>query len=87
MISSFKTVQGLRIKFGDGTLRLRPHVLQSRFGTQLEIMNCQKTTIGEIPTKVTDSNKVVLEFSNVASLDVLIAHLQHLRNEMVDENA
>lgn len=89
MVTRFKSVTGTRVKFGNGTVRVRPHVLQSRPGVQLELSSCKPTAIGETPDPVSRqmSEKVVLEFTSIQSIDVVMEKLQHLRECLEDQES
>lgn len=83
MISTVKSLEGTLIKFGDGTLRLRP----SKFGSQLEIISCKKTEIGEVPSSdklIPGAQRIILEFTSVESLDVLLNKLNWIRSQMTE---
>lgn len=84
MIKKFQNNKGTMVNFGQGTVRIKSHILQSRFGAQIELATCEKTELGKIPSKVNLDNKVVLDFSSLESLDLLIEKLTGVR-ELLSE--
>lgn len=87
MVKSIRGKRGLFVRFGEGTIRINRHVLQSRFGGQIELAECMRSEIGVDVSKdriLENVPKVVLDFSSVKSLDVLIEKLKELREDMVD---
>jgi len=88
MIKKFQNNKGTMVNFGKGTVRIKTHILQSRFGAQVEFVTCEKTELGKVPSKVDLLNKVVLDFSTLESLDLLIEKLTEARDllsEVKDE--
>lgn len=86
MIQKLKNGRGAIARFGNGTVRVKPYTLMTRFGGQVELTQCSKKNIGADPGEsVVGSNKIVLDFSSVAALDVLIEKLQHLREDLANE--
>jgi hypothetical protein len=74
--------------FGNGTVRVRPYTLKTRYGGQVELTECRPRAIGGAVDKedvVYNSNKIVLNFESVDSLDVLIEKLQDLREDLANE--
>lgn len=74
--------------FGNGTVRINPYTLKTRYGGQVELTECSPKTIGGAATKddvVPETNKIVLNFSSLDSLDVLIEKLQNLREDLANE--
>lgn len=83
MIEKFKKGNGTMVQFGHGTVSVKPYALKTRYGGQIEMMNCSPSKIGSDPRSLNQgSHKVVLDFSNVESLDVVIEKLQTLRELM-----
>jgi hypothetical protein len=86
MIQKIRSVSaGLIARFGGGTVKVRAYVLKTRTGGQVEFTQCRKTTIGDEPDEVLHSNKIVLDFTSLESLDVVIDRLQGLRDDMANE--
>lgn len=89
MVQGIKATRGLRgviARFGKGTVKVKQYLLKGRFGGQVELTTCPPTEIGEDPNNGKSTGlKVVLDFSNVQSLDVVIERLQDLRKEMVSK--
>lgn len=88
MIQKLKNGSGAVARFGNGTVRIKPYTLKTRHGGQVELTTCHKTKVGDEAFQ-TDrySNKIVLDFASVESLDVLIAKLKDLRDDLVNETA
>lgn len=83
MIQLLKNGKGAVARFGNGTVKVKAYTLQTRFGGQVELTTCSKTPIGEEPSSSKGTpNKVVLDFSNLESLDVVIEKLQDLREDL-----
>jgi hypothetical protein len=86
MIQRLKNGRGAVARFGNGTVKVRPYALKTRFGGQVELTTCGKTTIGEAAGDTQKvSNKIVLDFANLESLDVLIDRLKDLRDDMAND--
>lgn len=85
MIQNLRNGKGAVARFGNGTVKIKPYTLKTRFGGQVELTTCRKTDVGgEAKESVPQSNKVVLDFSSVESLDVLIQKLQDLREDLAN---
>lgn len=87
-IQKLKNGRGAVARFGEGTVRIKPYTLQTRFGGQIELTQCRKKKTGEPVTQedvVPNSNKIVLDFASIESVDVLIEKLQALREDMANE--
>lgn len=87
MIQRLKNGKGAVARFGHGTVRIRGYTLATRFGGQIELTQIVKGRTHD-PRKedvVPDSNKIVLDFESISSLDTLIENLQNLRNDLVNE--
>lgn len=84
-----KLNRGTSALFGNGTVRIRPYTLKTKFGGVVELTHIRKV---KDVTKVTvedvlpNSNKIVLGFDSIESLDTLISHLQDLRDDMANES-
>lgn len=79
---------GTFVKFGNGTVRIRPYSLKSRFGGQIELTECIPLNIGADASEldvINDTVKVVLDFQSIESLDVLILKLEGLREEIIEQ--
>lgn len=88
MIQRIKDKRGVVARFGSGTVKVKPYTLKTRFGGQIELTQCAPAPVGSVPPEGTTAEgtaKIVLDFATVASLDVLIAKLQALREDMVNE--
>lgn len=90
MIQKLKNGRGAIARFGNRTVRIKPYTLRTRSGGQVELTQCRKMAADEVPTNedvVANSNKIVLDFASLESLDVLIQRLQDLREDMANEFA
>lgn len=86
MIQKLRNNKGAVARFGQGTVKIKPYTLKTRFGAQVELTSCSRAEIGaEAAETIPHSNKIVLDFSNVESLDVLIEKLTDLRSDLVNE--
>lgn len=74
-----KNKSGLLATFGNGTTRVKQSLLKTKFGGTVELVTCRKTKVGEEPTTVLESPRILLAFESVESLDVVIQKLQDLR--------
>ncbi len=84
MIQKIRTGLGMVARFGSGTVRIHCYTLKTRFGAQVELVTCDKQEVGsgidhDLP--LPKGNKIVLDFSNIESLDVLIGQLQGLKED------
>lgn len=90
MIQKLKNGKGAVARFGNGTVRIKPYALVQRFGGQLELTTCEKKAVGTSPVSrnaiVEDTNKIVLDFGTMASLDQLIEKLNDLRDLIKEEH-
>lgn len=87
-IQKLKNGKGAVARFGNGTVRIRPYVLQTREGGQIELTQCRKKQTGEAVTKedvIPQTNKIVLDFKSVESVDILMQKLQALRDDMAND--
>lgn len=84
MVQYFKKLDGIKALLGRGTTRILPYMLKTRPGGQVELASCVPTKIGTEPQGKTFGPKIVLEFQNVESLNVLIEKLQDLREDMIN---
>lgn len=85
MVRKIRNGKGLISFFGNGTIRINPYTLKSRFGAQVELAECDPYELGEeVPKEkiIQYVPKMVLDFANIESLDILIMKLQELRTEM-----
>lgn len=83
MIKKLKKYAGSLVKFGNGTVKIR--VRNTKLYSFCELTKVPLHEIGESITHVNpvpDSERVVLIFSSIESLDVLINQLQNLKNQM-----
>lgn len=84
-----KLNKGTSAKFGNGTVRIRPYTLKTKFGGVVELTHIRKVkdlskvTVNDV---IPESNKIMLSFDSVESLDTLISHLQDLRQDMENES-
>lgn len=88
MIQRLKNGKGTVARFGHGTVRIRAYTLATRFGGQIELTQCLKKSLGESVSKdevLPESNKIVMDFESVKSLDQLIEKLQDLRQDLINE--
>lgn len=83
-----KTLDGgtLIAKFGRGTVHIKQHLLQSRYGGQVQLTPCRKSKIGKDVAKdnIFKNPKIVLDFGSVESLQVLINKLEELKADMIE---
>lgn len=86
MIQRLKNGKGAVARFGSGTVKIISYPLKTRPGGQIELTTCKKSPIGynEGLETVEGSNKIVLNFPSVKSLDILIQKLEDLRETLVD---
>lgn len=76
----YNKLAGTMVRFGDGTVRIRQYLVKSRPVGQVELTSCRPTPLGEQPPHgYCGGPKVVLEFSNKESVDVLIDRLKDLK--------
>lgn len=86
MVQKLKNGRGAVARFGGGTVRINPYTLKTRMGGQVELTQCYKAAVGSSDAKtIPQSNKIVLDFDSVESLDVLIEKLQDLREDMIHD--
>lgn len=88
MIQKLKNGRGAVARFGNRTVRIKPYTLRTRFGGQVELTQCRKMGPNEAPSEqdvTANSNKIVLDFESIESLDILIQRLQDLREDMNNE--
>lgn len=72
-----------RARFGSGTVRIKTIVKTSKHDSRLVLSSCKKTKIGDTPPESKPTkNLIILEFSNVESIDVLIQKLKGLKDGM-----
>lgn len=85
MIQKLKNGKGAVARFGNGTVRVNPYTLKSRYGCQVELTTCPKAVVGDNAKEtIHNSNKIVLDFSSIESLDVLIEKLNNLREDLAN---
>lgn len=85
MVQKLKNGKGAVARFGKGSVRVKAYTLKTRFGGQVELTTCKKTQIGEKALEsIPHSNKIVLDFSSIESLDVMIETLQDLREDLAN---
>lgn len=85
MIRVIGAGSGVMAYIGKGTVSIRVYPLTSRFGGQVELTQCLETPIGDVPNNlVANRKKIVLDFCNLKSLDVMIEKLQQLKEEIID---
>jgi prolyl-tRNA editing enzyme YbaK/EbsC (Cys-tRNA(Pro) deacylase) len=85
MVRAFKNKAGVIAKLGNGTVRVQAKTLQSRFAGQIELTECTKTKIGDVPPEGNKSrSRIVLDFESLESIDVVIDKLIQLREELVE---
>lgn len=86
MVTILRKGSGAVARFGQGTVKIKPYTLKTRFGGQVELTTCKKTATGADPGEsVRNSNKIVLDFSTLESLDAVIKKLQDLREDMEND--
>ena len=89
MIQKMKNGLGAVARFGTRTVRIHAYTLKTRFGGQIELTQCRKMKEGESPSTediVPSTNKIVLDFQSIESLDILIDRLNDLREDMANEH-
>lgn len=90
MIQKLTNGKGAVARFGRGTVRIRPYAMVTRFGGQLELTTCHQQAVGTSPVSkklvVDGTNKIVLDFESMASLDQLIEKLNDLRDLIKEEH-
>lgn len=90
MIQKLKNGKGAVARFGRGTVRIRPYAMFSRVGGQIELTTCQPQAIGTSPVPksliVEGTNKIVLDFESLASLNQLIEKLNDLKDLIKEEH-
>lgn len=84
MIRKLLNYNGTMVHFGKGTVRIKNNILQNRYGAQVELATCEQTQIGKNPKKTDQNNRVILDFTNVESLNVFIEKLTDLREDLVN---
>lgn len=79
----YKTLAGTKVLFGYGTVRIRGYAVKSRPVGHLELTTCRPTPLGEVPPhEFCGGPKVVLEFTNKESIEILIDRLRKLKELM-----
>lgn len=89
MIQRLKSGKGAVARFGRGTVLIKPYVLKTRFGGQIELTEIKKVkdlTKATDKDKIPGTNKIVLDFSNLESVNSLIHQLENLRDDMVNDS-
>lgn len=81
MIQLLKNKRGAVARFGAGLIKIHQYTLKSRFGGQIEL------TETDVPNGKTlvDSNKIVLDFATVKSIDTMIQMLKDLKEGIIEE--
>lgn len=74
-------------KLGSGTVRVQSSMLlglDDSYKGLLHLTTCKKQKIGIVPglESIKDSNKIVLEFSNTESIDIVIDKLLSLKEDL-----
>lgn len=86
MVKLISNQKGAIAFLGQGKVRVRPYLLKTRSGGQVELTTCKRSEIGgEASETIEGSKKIVLDFANVESLDVLIEKLQDLREDLINQ--
>lgn len=84
MVEKFKNGNGVFVRFGRGTVRIKPGVTIDGVGV-IGLATCEKTKIGEEPSSSEVSGPMsILRFTNEESIDVLIQKLEALKELMVE---
>lgn len=86
MVRLITNQKGAIAFLGQGKVQIRPYTLKTRSGGQVELTSCKKSEIGEESKgPIANSKKIVLDFANVESIDVLIEKLQDLREDLINQ--
>lgn len=89
MIQKLRNGKGSVARFGTGTVRINAYTLKTRYGGQIELTQVKAQPVGsetDSSNVVSGSNKIVLDFASLQSLDILLEKLQDLRNDLEKES-
>lgn len=81
MVQLLKNKRGAVARFGAGLIKISQYTLKTRFGGQIELVETDVPNGSVIP----DTNKIVLDFATVKSIDTMIRMLQDLKEGMIEE--
>lgn len=81
MIQLLKNKRGAVARFGAGLIKISRYTLKSRFGGQIELVET------DVPygKTINDTNKIVLDFATIKSIDTVIEMLKDLKEEMIEK--
>lgn len=81
MIQLLRNKRGAVARFGAGLIKISQYTLKSRFGGQIELVQT------DVPngTVLPDTNKIVLDFATIKSIDTMINMLKELREGIIEE--
>lgn len=88
MIQLIRAGRGMVARFGNGSVRISTYTLKARLGAQVELTQVRRQEIGSSAEKediIPESNKVVLDFASIESLDIFLEKLQELRSDFLNE--
>lgn len=86
MIQRIRKNLGTIARFGSGTIQSYAYLLKSRIGGQIELTHISKTRVGTLmkeDKRIYHSPKIVLDFKDTKSIDILVQELLDLKDMML----